>query len=119
MIETLTVLTDDIDGRTRANVETVRFMLDGTGYELELGEVHRRQLRQVLTPYIEHARRPKAAANGARPKGTPATPRVRRPSNSEVREWAKARGITVKDRGRISAEITDQYHAWQQHAKAS
>lgn len=112
MIETLTVLADDIDARTRTNVETVRFMLDGTTYELELGAVNRRKLAETFAPYIACARKPKVAGNGTRPKGT--VPRVRKPTNTEVREWARARGITVRDRGRIAAEIMDQFRAWQQ-----
>jgi len=30
---------------------------------------------------------------------------------SKVREWAKANGITVSERGRIKAEVMDQYNA--------
>jgi hypothetical protein len=121
VIETVVILTDDIDGKTRANVETVRFMIDGTEYELELGALNRRRLAETLQQYIDHGRR---AANGTKPAGTSANGsrhvRLRAPRypNTEVREWAKARGIPVRDRGRISAETADQYHAWRQ-AQAS
>lgn len=119
MIETVQILTDDIDGKTRANVETVRFMLDGDHYEMELSALNRRRLTETFQPYIDHARRPSANRNGTKPATANGTRRSRAPvrvrqyTNAEVREWAKAQGIEIRDRGRIAVEIVDRYHAAQ------
>lgn len=116
LIETVTVMTDDLDKTTRTNVETVRFALDGTDYEMELGAVNRRKLDAIFRQYIPHARRASARTHATGTRRGNRTP-ARKPAaytNTEVRDWAKARGIPVKDRGRIPADLVDQYHAWKQ-----
>lgn len=123
-----TILTDDLDERitshkpTKTSVETVSFMVDGASYEIDLGETNASKLRETVSAYIEHARRA-GTAKGRQPRnprGSGATlPRVlpvgngSRPTypSSDVRAWAQAQGIPVKDRGRVPTEIYDQYHA--------
>jgi len=34
-----------------------------------------------------------------------------REQNQAIREWAKAKGLNVSERGRIPAEIVEKYHA--------
>jgi hypothetical protein len=103
-------LVDDIDG-TLLEVgegETVHFSLNGTAYEIDLTNSHAEELRDALAPYIEAGRR--ASAGGARA----AAPRRRAPRNSEIgeiREWARAEGLKVSERGRISADVMDAYRA--------
>ena len=126
MIETVTVLTDDIDKTTRTNVSTVRFALDGAEYEMELGTVNRKKLDAVLAQYIPYARRAPvsgtrngnggASASGARrgrtgTRDTRALRAVTQATNEQIRAWAKAQGIDVKERGRIPAEVVDRHHA--------
>lgn len=103
-------LVDDIDG-TLLEVgegETVRFSLNGTAYEIDLTNSHADELRAALDPYIKAGRR--ASAVGVRT----AAPRRRASRDSEVgeiREWAKKNGFKVSERGRISAEVMEAYHA--------
>jgi nucleoid-associated protein Lsr2 len=47
-------LIDDLDGT--AALETVRFELDGSRYEIELSGSNADQLRNKLRPYINQAR---------------------------------------------------------------
>jgi len=55
MASTVTVqIRDDIDGSEA--VETVHFGLDGKEYEIDLNEVHAKELREALEPFIRHAR---------------------------------------------------------------
>ncbi|MFJ3405511.1 Lsr2 family protein [Promicromonospora sp. NPDC090134] len=97
------VLEDDIDGG--AADETVNFGLDGVSYEIDLNAEHAAQLRDSLASWVGHARKVKSAV--AR---TTTTRRSRSGSDTAaVREWAKANGYTVSDRGRISAEVQDAY----------
>jgi nucleoid-associated protein Lsr2 len=102
-----TLFIDDLDGSEAEG--TVRFALDGTEYEIDLNAEHAQALRDALARYVGAARR----AGG----------RARRPAlggrraargglkSTEVREWAKAQGIEVKDRGRVPAELVARFKA--------
>ena len=102
-----TLFIDDLDGSTAEG--TVRFGLDGTEYEIDLNEKHAQELRDALARYVSAARR---ASGGARP---PARPGRRAPATglntTEVRQWAKAQGIEVKDRGQVPAELVIRFRA--------
>jgi hypothetical protein len=97
-----TLLVDDLDGGEAAG--TVRFGLDGAEYEIDLSAAHNDELRKALQKYLEHARRTGGTARSAA--------RTRRGSavdTAKVREWAKEQGIEVKDRGRVPANVVEQY----------
>ena len=102
-----TLLIDDLDGSEAEG--TVRFGLDGTEYEIDLNAEHAQVLREALARYVGSARR---AGGGAR---RPARGGHRTPAggvdSTEVREWAKAQGIQVKDRGRVPAELVARFKA--------
>ncbi len=101
-----TLLIDDLDGSAADG--TVRFGLDGTGYEIDLNAGHAQELRDALARYVKAARRPAGARRAARSgRRGPA----RGPDTTEVREWAKARGIEVKDRRRVPAELVVKFKA--------
>ncbi|MGH3224210.1 MAG: histone-like nucleoid-structuring protein Lsr2 [Streptosporangiaceae bacterium] len=86
-----------------------RFGLDGTEYEIDLNTEHVQQLRDTLAAYVVAGRRvgggSRRAARGGR-KG-PASGL----NATEVREWAKAQGIEVKDRGRVPVELVVKFKA--------
>jgi hypothetical protein len=76
------VLEDDLDGGPAD--ETVRFGIDGTGYEIDLSTTNAAAFRRQLAPYIDHARRVgtrvrqrpgRIAASRARSTGTPKSAR--------------------------------------------
>lgn len=96
-----TTFVDDIDGSEAEG--TVRFSLDGAGYEIDLNVTHGEELHQALAPYIAHARKTSARRG----------PRGRRDASAgdshAVREWARRQGIQVKERGRVPASITEKY----------
>ncbi len=101
-------LTDDMDG-TEAE-ETIAFGLDGAGYEIDLNAKNAAALRKALERYVVRARRAteparRARSNGRRPAGGGDVPA------KAVREWALEQGLEVSTRGRVSAEIIDQYRA--------
>ena len=102
-----TVFIDDLDG-TEAN-GTVRFSLDGTEYEIDLNADHTRALREALAPYVDAGRR--VSGSGRRPVRPGRRPQTSGPNTNEVREWAKAQGIDVKDRGRVPAELIVKFRA--------
>ena len=102
-----TLFIDDLDGSEAEG--TVRFGLDGAEYEIDLNAEHAQALRDALARYVQAARRagggPRRSARsarGARAGGVDST---------EVREWAKAQGMEVKDRGRVPAELVVKFKA--------
>ena len=97
------ILIDDIDG-TEAT-ETINFGLDGVTYEIDLNEQNASKLREQLEPWINSARRrPGQRAtrqSGAQRRGTS--------DAAKIRAWAAENGIEVSSRGRIPAEVREQY----------
>ena len=102
-----TLFVDDIDGSTAEG--TIRFGLDGTDYEIDLNTEHAQALRDVLAPYIGAARRASAVVRRPARGGRKAS--ANGLNTTEVREWAKAQGIEVKDRGRVPAELVVKFKA--------
>jgi hypothetical protein len=101
-------LLDDIDG-TPAD-ETLAFGLDGTAYEIDVNSKHADKLRTTLSKYIEKSRKlgkGRVVATRGRTAATPA--RTDREQNQAIRDWAKSKGLDVSDRGRIPANIVEQY----------
>lgn len=103
------LLLDDLDGGDAE--ETVQFGLDGASYEIDLSAKNAGELRKVMSKFVDVARR---GSSARRSPGRPAngqTPRVDREQNAAIRDWARKRGHSVSDRGRIPAEIIAAYHA--------
>jgi hypothetical protein len=102
-----TLFIDDLDGSAAEG--TVRFGLDGTEYEIDLNAGHARQLRDALARYVDAARRVSGSAR------KPARGGRRGPAagldTTGVREWARAQGIEVKDRGRVPADLVAKFKA--------
>ena len=102
-----TLYIDDLDGSEADG--TIRFGLDGAEYEIDLNAEHAQALRDALARYVQAARR--AGGGTRRPaRGGRRTP-AGGPDSTEVREWAKAQGIEVKDRGRVPAEVIARFKA--------
>lgn len=115
--KTLVVLEDDVDGGEAS--ETVSFSLDGTSYEIDLNDDNAAALRDAFAPWVGAAHKGSRGARGSRaatsaPSATGGrrrtTPRASAGGGgSDVREWARANGYTISDRGRISADIQQAY----------
>jgi hypothetical protein len=107
--KTVITLTDDIDGSEAT--ETVTFGLDGAGFEIDLSEAHAEDLREVLAPFISVARR-----QGGRAPARSSAPVAKQRASGDVdpkavRSWAEANGVAVNARGRLKAEVIEQYRA--------
>ena len=104
-------LVDDLDGTVLEPGEgaSVQFALDGRGYEIDLTDENAEKLRELLAPYMDAGRR--VASSGSVAK----TNRPRSAGSGrdlqKVREWARANGHTVSDRGRIPQVILDEFDA--------
>jgi Lsr2 len=108
--QTVVQLIDDLDGSEAQGA--VAFGLDGTGYEIDLSSKHAKELRDVLALYVAHGRKvgriPRHRA--LRLVGGRAPARADREQVAAIREWARASGYKVSDRGRLSAEVMEAFH---------
>ncbi len=116
--KTVVTLEDDIDGGTAE--ETVTFALDGISYEIDLSARNAQALRDAFSAYVGHGRR--TSGRGGAPRGTRARAATtstgsgsgtsaRRGDNAAIREWARAQGHSVNERGRIPASVISAYDA--------
>lgn len=115
---TTVTLVDDLDG-TEAE-ESVSFALDGANYEIDLSEENATRLRDALAVFVANARRVdggrrgsrsrsrgQAAAGGKAPKAPRSAPD--REQTAAIREWARANGHEVSERGRLSAAVLQAF----------
>lgn len=109
-----TVLIDDFDDTPlTAGAATTTFSINGTQYEIDLGPDNVAKLRDALAPFISAGRR---VGTGASPKPGARRRGAGRHSNGSndvtaIREWARANGHEIGDRGRIPAAIIAAYEA--------
>lgn len=103
-VETLFV--DDIDGS--AAQDTILFGVDGARYEIDLNSEHAKELRAIFSRYSQAGRK----ISGPSRRGNPARRKASADgAATDVRNWAKAHGLKVKDRGRVPADVLAQYRA--------
>ena len=111
-------LVDDLDGTVLevGEGETVLFSLDGVAYEIDVSDGNAAALRAALTTYIDAAR-PVSAGRSQRSSAASAAERKRRRTGQQdygpVREWAKANGYKVSERGRVPASVLEAFEAAQ------
>jgi hypothetical protein len=98
----LTSLQDDIDGSDAT--QTIRFALDGIEYEIDVSDRNANRLRNSLGDFIAHGRK----VGGRRARRSTSSGKV---DTKAIRKWAKANGIDVNSRGRISTEVVERYKA--------
>lgn len=78
----------------------------GKEYSIDLIDENADTFHQAMAPYIEAAHRVTAKTKSARKTTTKA------PGNTKaIREWSRANGHDVSDRGRIPASVMDAYAA--------
>lgn len=97
------ILEDDLDGGDAS--ETVTFGLDGVTYEIDLNDKNAAALREALAGYVGAGRK----VAGRRRSGSASSSRSSSGELSKIREWARANGFEVSDRGRISQKVRDAY----------
>jgi Lsr2 len=97
-------LKDDIDGSDAD--ETVRFVLDGVTYEIDLNADHASALRGSLAPWV-------AAARTVTSRGRVIDLRTgsRTQESAEIRRWATEAGLPVSRRGRLPNEVRARWEA--------
>ena len=104
---TIEVLTDDLDGSEikPGKGSTVHFAFEGSTYEVDLSDKHRRELEKALAPYIAAARQVTGKNIRRKPARSSAT------DPSEIRAWARENGFPeIAEHGRIPTEVMNAWH---------
>lgn len=102
---TIVTLVDDVDGSEAS--ESITFAYRGVEYAIDLSESNAAALDESLSPWLQHAMR-----TGGRKDRSSSASNVTPISGDAalIRAWCAEQGIEVNQRGRIAAEIRDQYN---------
>ncbi len=110
--QTVIQMTDDLDGSEAT--QSIEFSFRGKSFTIDLSDSNAADFDDALAPYIAAAEKSggvqPSRSSGRRAGG------ARQPASSDVdpkqvRAWAEANGVAVSPRGRIKADILEQYRA--------
>ena len=107
-VQTITTLVDDLDGTPieDGKGETIKFGLDGVNFEIDLTTENAKKFRRAFTDYVAAARK------SGRGSGTRSSAgRNEKAELKAAREWLRANGHQVSDRGRIATPLMEMYRA--------
>jgi hypothetical protein len=95
----------DISGAEDASA--VEFALQGTAYSIDLTKAEQAELFRLLSPYVEKGRklRGRARRSSDSGMGRSANPGI----YNLVKDWGRANGHQVSDRGRPSKALVEAY----------
>lgn len=110
-----TILIDDFDGKTlNGNAKAIRVTVGDESWDVYLSAKNANALRKAVEPFVKSADKASASSrtrtgrSRARRAGTVGGPKH---NLEDIRGWARANDIEVKDRGRIAQSVIDQYEA--------
>src|SRR5438309_1457384 len=101
---TMTSIVDDLDGSDGAR--TVSFSVGNIAYEVDLSDKSKAAMTKKLSKFTDAARR----VGGGRRRSA-ARKTASRERTGAIREWAKANGQKVSERGRIPQSVVASYNA--------
>jgi hypothetical protein len=106
------LLVCDLHDDQTPGTETINFAVDGVTYEIDACDAHAAKLRDAFSPFVAVGRR--ASRSGAGGSGRRRRGAGRSASGIDpaaIRTWARANNVAVSERGRISADVVEQYNA--------
>jgi hypothetical protein len=109
--KTIVELVDDIDGGEAT--QSVVFAIDGVSYTIDLSDENAEALRDRLAPFVQSARKVGNTRTGKAYTRRQGRAPLGRAQSQAIREWARANGEKVSDRGRIPAELAVRFQAAQ------
>lgn len=110
------LMVDDLTGETieEHDAESIRFAWNGEHRIIDLSKDHAAEMRKALDPYLSHSRRIESSGKATAPRSSRASNQADdMDERRKIREWAKQAGKHVSDRGRISANIVEEYQRTQ------
>jgi hypothetical protein len=105
----ITELVSDISGKPieRGKGRSVDFSYEGVLYRVDLTNEEVAEFENALRPYLEAGRK----IEGQRRRTHASSTKKQGFDPAAVRAWAAGQGIEVSPRGRIKAEVVEQYRA--------
>ena len=107
-------VTCDVCGADVVEGTETQFSLNTSSFSVDLCEADRQSLTDALNPYVKVAQR---VSGRATTRTTPPAASIgRKPTRRDpeqvdaIRQWARAHGYTVSDRGRIPHEVEAAYN---------
>ncbi len=110
--QTVIQMTDDLDGSEAT--QSIEFSFRGKSYTIDLNDSNAADFDDALAPYIAAAEK-SGGVQPSRSSGRRAGAARQQASSDvdpkQVRAWAEANAVAVSPRGRIKADILEQYRA--------
>ncbi|WP_329462028.1 histone-like nucleoid-structuring protein Lsr2 [Streptomyces sp. NBC_01431] len=100
----VTIYTDDLTGEETQEAATHTLVVDGVGYEIDLGPDSYDKLLEAVAPFTKAGRRIKAGHLRTAQKASGG-----RTDTAAIRAWAKENGYEINSRGRVPAEVREAY----------
>lgn len=94
------ILSDDLTGVESDDVKNHVYMVDNVFYEVDLSADSFALFEKAIAEFVTKSRVTRRITATAKGEATKA---------EEIRQWAKARGMEVAERGRLSDEIVEAY----------
>ncbi|MCX5207535.1 Lsr2 family protein [Streptomyces sp. NBC_00237] len=101
------ILVDDLDEESIKGVERIDFMWRGTEYEIDLNPEHLAEYDETLAPLLKVARVKQGAGRKGRKTAKPKSEMAA--ETKKMRDWAKANGHEVPDRGPVPQKVREAY----------
>lgn len=116
---TQVVVTCDLEDGDVSASDSIAFSYGGKTYTLDLCKKHLDEVKGALDTFANAGHsagrggrgRRRAAATGRSQRSSRPAAAPRGESQAEIREWARAQGYAVGDRGRIPGEVRAAYEA--------
>lgn len=114
---------DDITGEFRDDVERVEFAIEGKTREIDLSPESAGAFRELFAPYVAASRLAvvsaprsgggrKAGGSGTRSSNAaPSASSAEKIRNKAARDWARANGEDVAERGRLGSDVIARWEA--------
>lgn len=103
-----TVCIDDLTGEEDA--QTVTITIDDASWSIDLAAGSRAKLDKALKPFLDVAE-PVSVRRRGHSRGTAGKAPRTSDELQAIREWARANGHEVSDRGRVPKAVVDAFEA--------
>jgi len=103
-------LLDDLDGSEA--IGTTVFVFDGVEYAIDLNQENMERFNAFMQIHAEAGRR----TGGRKTRSKTAAPKTNTEAQT-IREWVRAQGHEISDRGRIPQKWVEEYHQAQNVAQ--
>lgn len=117
----ITQLIDDLTGEAVEDGESIQFTWEEQRYEIDLGEKNAEAFKKIMKTYVDAAAEIQPEPLVPAPRRTRASSGAKGAGRSKeelqaIRDWARAQGQEINDRGRIAQSVQDAYDEAQRAA---